>query len=273
MLINNYGGIVMKKVYKVVFATFVLFSAFLGGLNSIFAEEEKVIHVGGDADTPGWIQMSEKGEPEGFDYDIWMEIGKRTGYEIDYQIMDWDGLWASLEANKLDCVANQVAMTDERKEKFIFTEPYAYNPYVLMCAEDNEKLQTVDDIESGMTIASQPHSSDEALVAAIEKKYDVKLEQKFYDGMTAQEIALGRIDLWPRAETAAIVTVNEIDNVKILGKFGEIEINGYPFAKNERGEELASVVNKALEEMREDGTLKELSEKWFNVDITQEPEE
>ena len=263
----------MKKMSKLFMALCAAVLVLALGANFVSADEEKIFHVGGDAATPGWIQLNDKGEPEGFDYDVWMEIGKRSGYEVDYQIMDWDGLWASLDAGKLDSVANQVAMTKEREEKFVFTKPYAYNPYVLMCADDNEELQSMDDIKSGMTIASEPHSSDEVLVEAINKKYNVELEQKFFDGMTVQELALGRVDLWPRAETGALLTVEEVDNVRVLGKFGEIEINGYPFAKNERGEELAKVADKALEEMRADGTLKELSEKWFNVDITEEPAE
>ena len=52
--------------------------------------DDKVIRVGCEATTPGWIQTGDDGSLEGYDFDVWQEIGKRTGYEIDYQVMDWD---------------------------------------------------------------------------------------------------------------------------------------------------------------------------------------
>ncbi len=74
-----------------------------------------------------------------------------------------------------------------------------------------------------------------------------------------------------RAETSCNTTVKEVDNLKILGKTNILETNAYPFAKTERGEELAKAVSGALDEMRSDGTLKELSEKWFGIDISEKP--
>ena len=84
-------------------------------------------------------------------------------------------------------------------------------------------------------------------------------------------MALGRCDLWPRAETSCNLTVKEVDNLKILGKTNILETKAYPFAKNDRGEELNKVVSKAIKEMKEDGTLKELSEKWLSMDISEKP--
>lgn len=54
--------------------------------------DKKVITVGCEATTPGWIQTDEKGKLSGYDYDVWQEIGKRIGYEIDYKVMEWDSL-------------------------------------------------------------------------------------------------------------------------------------------------------------------------------------
>ena len=234
--------------------------------------EEKVIRVGCEATTPGWIQTNEAGELEGYEYDIWMEIGERTGYEIDYQIMEWDSLWTMMESDRLDTVGEQVSITDERKEKYVFSDPYAYNYYCLLAAADNDALQSMDDLASGMTICCETNTSDEIILAAVNETYGIELEPMYYDGMSVQDVALGRCDLWPRAETSCITTVAEVDNLKILGRTSTIEENGYPFMQTERGEELAKVVTGALEEMREDGTLAELAMKWFELDITVKPE-
>ena len=245
-----------------------------GGQNteSSAAAEEKVIRIGCEATTPGWIQTDENGNLSGYDYDVWMEIGKRTGYKIEYQIMEWDGMWAMLNDERLDTVGEQISATDERREAYCLSEPYAYNIYSLLSRVDNEELQSMDDLKDGMTISCETNTSDELIVEAIEKEYGVKLEPVYYDGMSVQEVALGRCDLWPRAKTSCITTLEEVDNLKILGDTNVLETNVYPFPKTERGEELCSVVSEAIKEMHEDGTLKKLSEKWFDMDISVQPE-
>lgn len=237
------------------------------------SEEEKVIRVGCEATTPGWIQTGEDGSLEGYDYDVWQEIGERTGYEIDYQILDWDAMWSMMEADRLDTVGEQISVTEAREEKYVFSEPYAYNIYCLLAAKDNEELQSMEDLKTGMTISCETNTSDEIIVEAINKEYGIELKPMYYDGMSVQDVALGRCDLWPRAETSCVTTVAAVDNLKILGRTNVLETNAYPFMKNERGEMLAEVVSKAIQEMREDGTLKELSEKWFDTDISEKPDD
>ena len=243
-----------------------------GGEDKEAASDEKVISVGCEATTPGWIQSADNGELTGYDYDVWQEIGKRTGYKIEYKVMEWDGMWSMLDQGRLDSVGEQISMSPERKEKYNFSEPYAYNVYCLLSAKDNEELQTMDDLKTGMTISCETNTSDENIVNAIDKQFGIELKKTYYDGMSVQDVALGRCDLWPRAETSCITTVKEVDNLKILGKTDILEVNAYPFAKTERGEELSKVVSEAIKEMHEDGTLKKLSEKWFNTDISERPE-
>lgn len=236
------------------------------------AEGEKVFRVGCEATTPGWAQTDEDGNISGYDYEVWQEIGKRTGYKVDYQISEWDSLWSLMETDRLDTVGEQVSITPDREEVYVFTEPYAYNIYCLLTAADND-LQSMDDLKTGLTIACETNTSDEIVLDAINEAYGIELEPTYYDGMSVQDVALGRCDLWPRAETSCITTVEQVDNLKILGKTNIVETNAYPFLKNEHGEELAAAASEAIKEMKEDGTLKELSEKWFGVDITAPPAE
>ena len=234
--------------------------------------EEKIIKVGCEATTPGWIEVDDEGNLQGYDYDVWQEIGKRTGYKIDYQVLDWDGLWPMIEDGRLDTVGEQISMTKERQEKYIFSTPYAYNIYCLLAAKDNENLQSMEDIKTGMTLSCETNSSDEVILEAVNKEYGVELEPMYYDGMSVQDVALGRCDLWPRAETSCLITIKEVENLKILGRTNVLETNAYPFAKSQRGEELSTLVSKTLEEMKKDGTLAKLSNKWFEMDVTQKPE-
>ncbi len=188
--------------------------------------DKKVITVGCEATTPGWIQTDEKGKLSGYDYDVWQEIGKRIGYEIDYKVMEWDSLWVMLADNRLDSVGEQISYNSEREEKYNLSEPYAYNLYSLLCAKDNEALQSMNDLKSGMTISCETNTSDELIVNAINEQYNTNV----------------------------------------------VESNVYPFAKTDRGEKLCKLTSDAIKEMKEDGTLKELSEKWFDTDVTVKPE-
>ena len=233
--------------------------------------KEKTITVGCETTTPGWIQASENGDLAGYDYDVWQEIGKRTGYKIKYKVMEWDGMWSMLDQGRIDSVGEQISISPERKEKYDFSEPYAYNVYCLLAAKNNKELKTMKDLKSGMTISCETNTSDENIVNAIDKEYNVKLKKTYYDGMSVQDVALGRCDLWPRAETSCIATIKEINDLKILGKTDILEINAYPFAKTKRGEKLSKEVSEAIKDMHKDGTLKKISEKWFGTDISERP--
>ena len=242
-----------------------------GSTNTGSGDAEKVIKVGMDGQTPGWTQTDKEGKIDGFEHDMWEEIGKRTGYKIEYTVMDFESIWPMIESDRLDVIANQVTLTEERKQKYEYTSPYAFNVYCLIARNDNENLTKIEDIKDGMTISCETNSSDEKIVEALNNKYNVKLKPVFFEGMSVQEVALGRCDLWPRAETSAMITIKEVDNLKILGKTPVLESDAYFFNKTERGKMLRETVDKALEEMRNDGTIKKLSEKWFNVDVSVKP--
>lgn len=233
---------------------------------------DRVITVGCEATTPGWVQTDENGKLSGYDYDVWQEIGRRIGYQIDYKVMEWNSLWLMLGDGRLDSVGEQISYNAERSEKYELSEPYAYNIYSLLCAKDNEKLKSMEDLKSGMTISCETNTSDGLIVAAIDKEFGIELKPMYYSGMSVQDVALGRCDLWPRAYTSCVNTVKEVDNLRILGNTNVVETNVFPFSRTERGEKLCELVSGALREMKEDGSLKKISEKWFDMDISIKPE-
>lgn len=266
----------MKKLAYLLCVVFIM-SLLVSGCGSSETKteensEEKVITIGCEATTPGWITQDDSGDLQGFEYDMWQEIGKRTGYKVEFKVMDWDGMWSQFDDGRLTTVAEQISETPERAKKYNLSTPYAYNRYCLLSRADNEDLKTMDDIKDGMTISCESNTSDELVVSALEEAYGFKLERTYYDGMSVTDVAMGRCDLWPRAETSCNITVEEVDNLKILGKTDILETNVYPFANDDEGKALCDEVSKAIEEMREDGTIAKLSEKWFKQDISSQPE-
>ncbi|NLV77064.1 MAG: transporter substrate-binding domain-containing protein, partial [Tissierellia bacterium] len=114
----------------------------------------------------------------------------------------------------------------------------------------------------------------EATLRQINEEYDLGLDIVTYDGVSIEEeLMIGRIDaLWQgEIKTKTVIEENDLA-IRQLNEKLTYEINAYPFRKDEEGEKLAKEVTEAIKSMREDGTLKKLSEKWFNIDTTQ-PEE
>ncbi len=172
----------------------------------------------------------------------------------------------------IDTVAHQMSITPEREEKYYFSEPYAYSYYDLFVAEDSN-YKTKEDLR-GKKVGCWLGGNGEATLRQINEEYDLGLDIVTYDGVSIEEeLMIGRIDaLWQgEIKTKTVIEENDLA-IRQLNEKLTYEINAYPFRKDEEGEKLAKEVTEAIKSMREDGTLKKLSEKWFNIDTTQ-PEE
>ena len=231
-------------------------------------EEVKVIRVGMDGETPGFSSLDENGEMVGLDVDIWKEIGKRTGYEIQFERMEFSSLFSLLDDGRLDTVANEISVTEERQKSYNFSDPAYFDRITFLSRADTE-ISDPKDLD-GMSIGVEPASSDVEIVDAVDASLGITLNRVYYDGFSIQDVVLGRIDMWIKGETGALQVIEEMgsDKLNILYTTDVVFDCAYPFAKTEKGQELMELTNKALSEMREDGTLKALSEKHFGIDIT-----
>ncbi|MEG2246791.1 transporter substrate-binding domain-containing protein [Clostridium sp.] len=230
---------------------------------------EKLI-VGVSTEYSPWC-FKENDENKGFEVDVWKEIGKRTGYDIEFQTAKFSGLVGMLDAEKIDTVAHQMSTTEERREKYDFTETYAYSKYKFIVPKDS-KISKIEDVK-GMKVGCVLGGNGEKTIKDLNKKYDLGLDIVTYDGVPMeQDVADGRIDVAWLSEVKAKTTIE-------LGKLplkiadidtGVYEINQYPFRKEEKSKERIEKVNKAITEMHEDGTFTKLSEEWFGLDTTKE---
>ncbi len=269
----------MKKIKRLCLAALaiaVMAASFTGcgsknGGNSSSEPEETgrrvvTIATGGDY-YPYTFMENEK--LVGFDIDLWTEIAKRCDFDIKWEIADMTGMFGMLDAGKVDFGARQITVTNVRKEKYDFTDVYAYNPYRLVVAESNNDIQTLEDLY-GKKIAYNPVSaSGEFLDREDPEK---KIERvSLQGGNTFQEIELGRIDA-----SCANATIFEAQRekggykVKQVGDVIYYEQNAYPCLKNTGKEELLKEINAAMAEIREEGVLKEISMKWVGKDVTVE---
>lgn len=280
----------MKKLFALILAAAMLFSLTAcstaetettaaadttSAADTTAAENEdtgdKVIKVATSGDYLGFTVYDETTkEWSGFEIDMWNEIASRIGYEVEFVQEDVATAFGDLEIGKVDTVAKQISITPARQEKYDFTQPYFFSPYSLMVRGDNTEITTWADME-GKTIGLADGSAMNEYVAKLDP--DNKVNKTTYESFASipQEVVLGRVDAMPYAYLLIpyLLESNPEWDLKAVDTENPIyvEVNGYPFARTDRGAELLELVDNALTEIIEDGTHKELSEKWFDYDV------
>jgi len=203
---------------------------------------------------------------QGFEVDLWDEIGQRNNIKVDYVTANFSGLFGLLETGRIDTISNQITITDARKAKYLFSDPYVIDGVQITVRKGNDSIKSLKDLE-GKTVAVNLGSNFEQVLRAYDK--DNKINIKTYDTGIEQDVALGRSDafIMDRISTLALIKNSNLP-LQLAGEPFEVIENAWPFVNNARGEELRKIANKTLAEMRADGTLAKISQKWFDADIT-----
>ena len=235
------------------------------------AEEAKTtdggtLIVGFDQDFPPMGFVGDDGENTGFDLEQAQEDAKRLGLEYKAQPIAWDSKDMELESGNIDCIWNGFTMTG-REDDYTWTEPYMANQQVFVVANDSDINSQAD--LAGKIVEVQADSSAEAAL-----KEAPELTATFKELLTTADYNTAFMDLEQGAVDAiamdVIVAGYQIQqrnaDFKILDDSLSEEEYGVGFKKGNT--ELRDKVQSTLEEMAEDGTLQEVSEKWFSKDVT-----
>jgi putative amino-acid transport system substrate-binding protein len=205
-------------------------------------------------------------ELQGFEVDFMTEIAARTGDEVDFETMSFSGLIGALEAGRIDTVANQITITPEREAKFVFSQPYVYDGAQVVTRAGNDEITGVESLK-GRTVAVNLGSNFEQLLRAL--PYADEITIKTYDSNIEQDTALGRVDAFvmDRVSSAQVIAESPLPLQLAGPSFAEIQ-NALPFRDDEAGRALRDRIDAAITEMKADGTLKAISEKWLAADVT-----
>lgn len=230
-------------------------------------EAKQKVVVGTSASYKPWAYQ-ESDEVKGFEIDVWNEIAKRNNYDLEFKLGKFSGLVGMLDANEIDTVAHQMSITPERLEKYNFSNPYAYSYYDLFVSNDSS-YEKKEDLK-GQKVGCWLGGNGEATLRNINDEYNLGFDIVTFDGASIEEeLEIGRLAALWQGEIKTKTTIKENDlNIRQLNEKLVYETNAYPFRKDSDGEKLSNEVSKALDSMREDGTLEELSKKWFEVDTT-----
>ncbi|MDM8297655.1 amino acid ABC transporter substrate-binding protein, partial [Enterocloster aldenensis] len=222
--------------------------------------------VGFDQDFPPMGFIGNDGEFTGFDLELAQEVAKRLGLEYKPQPIAWDAKDMELEAGNIDCIWNGFTMTG-REDDYAWTEAYMANTQVFVVAKDSGIASQAD--LAGKVVECQVDSSAEAALKEVPD-----LTATFKDLLTTADYNTAFMDLEQGAVDAiamdVIVAGYQIQqrnaDFVILDDSLSAEEYGVGFKKDNT--ELRDKVQKTLEEMAADGTLKGISEKWFGEDVT-----
>lgn len=199
----------------------------------------------------------------GFDVDLGQEIGKKLEVKTEIKTNDWSGIILSLKSKKYDMILSTMSITDERKKEINFSEPYIVGGQKLVVKKDEKNIKSEKDLK-GKIIGCQMGTTGEVSASKIE---GIK-ELKKYDGVTQafSDLAVGRID--------AVIADGQVAGYYLKKRSGDLilldtkltsEPVGIGFRKEDT--DLRDKVQKALDDLKKEGTLSKLSEKWFGYDI------
>ncbi len=208
----------------------------------------------------------ENGDLVGFDVEVAAVIARHLGVEVEYVETEWDSIFAALDSGKIDTVVNEVGYTEERAEKYDFSDPYAFSRRCILVRGDNTDIHSFEDLK-GHTAANEASS----LFGQMAQEYGADLVAVKAMANSISEVLDGRADCTLNFETAFNDYMKEHPeaDVKIVA-YADPEPSSYiPVLKGNT--ELLDAINEAIDEAQASGELAEISKKYFNgVDITEE---
>ena len=212
--------------------------------------------------------LDENEQPAGFVVDVWNEIGARTGYQVDIQYMDGaDAQYGAIDAGKIDVLGIQVAITPAIEDKYNFTIPYSYNEIRMVCLKD-KPYESLEDL-AGKKICIAPGKLSEFFNNYNEANPDKQIELVFTEGNIYEELDLGRFEAFPMTIMSfeQRERSGQAENYKMFGDPVITEENVFPISKSIPVDVLEQI-NAAIQEMLDDGTMVEISQKWYQRDVT-----
>ncbi|WLS03339.1 amino acid ABC transporter substrate-binding protein [Shinella oryzae] len=203
------------------------------------------------------------GKLVGFDVEIGEAIAKKLGVKAEFLEGKWDGLIAGLDANRYDAVINQVGITEARKQKYDFSKPYIASKAVLIVRGDDDSIKGFADLKGKKSAQSLTSNFG-----------------KIAEGAGAELVGTDGFDqsiqlvLTGRADATINDSLSFLDfkkhkpdaNVKVVAEQADADYSGVIIRKGEP--ELLEAINKALADIKADGTYKTISDKYFGQDVS-----
>lgn len=211
-----------------------------------------------------WTFHDEDDELTGFDIEVARAVAAELGAEASFAEGEWDSLLAGLDSGRFDTMANGVSVTPDREEQYDFTEPYAYNRIVVITMEDSD-IASMEDLDGRQTANTLGSS-----YAALAESHGATNTGVDDFNQTIELLEQGRIDATLNDEVVFQDYMNAHPDapLKVAAVNDEPTRVAFPLRKGDETASLREAMNGAIEVLRADGTLADLSIEFFGIDIT-----
>jgi len=256
----------MKKILIAIAVIALVFAA-----GTVQAKDWKIVRIGVEGAYPPFSYTTADGKLEGFDIDIARALVKAMGAEIKLVPQDWDGIIPALMARKYDGIIASMSITEERKKKVAFTNKYYNTPAKFVCKKGTVKEFTKETLR-GKTVGVQRATTHDSYLTDNYGK-DVKIKRYATQDDAYLDMAAGRLDFL-LADSVALsdgfLKKPEGKDFEFVGPdmtdvrwFGE----GVGVACRKKDKDLVEMFNKAIDQIRADGTYKKIQDKYFNFNV------
>ena len=261
----------MKKIVCVMMALVMMLAA----MTVAVAEEEKdllariqergTIIIATEGTWAPWTYHDENDVLVGFDVEVAQKIAEKLGVKATFEEVAWDGIFAGLDSKRYDIAANGVEITEERGQKYDFTDPYAYIRTAIIVRGDNDKINSFEDLK-GMTTANTL-ASTYALMAESYGANPIGVDDL---NQTIELLLAGRVDATLNAEVSLydFLKVHPDANIKMAALSADASLVSIPVRKGDDTATLLAAINQAIAELHAEGVISEISIKYFGSDIT-----
>jgi ABC-type amino acid transport substrate-binding protein len=260
----------MKKRFWIIITAVLLLTAAITGCGGAKKEGttgeggKVVLKMGTDAQFPPFEKQEGNGEITGFDVDILKAVAKAGGFEVQLKHTGWDPLFEGIDRGKLDAGISAITITEERKKKYDFTEPY-FDAKQLILVPANSQVKTLKDL-AGKKIGVQSATTGEAVVQ--------DAFGKTYEGIKGYDDIAGAINDLQNGRLDAVVVDNAVvtEYIKKLGsdKFKLVEDPSikpeqYGMMVKKGNKKVLDLLNSGLKKIKEDGTYDKIYNQYFGT--------
>lgn len=240
------------------------------------AAPEKTYVIGTAGTVPKWSESSDQGGVQGFDIDVFNEIARRNHWKIEWRVAEPQALWGMLDNDQILTIASDTTKNAQREQKYNFSDNYAYGGYLFMTKPDYPAQD--DGILSfkNKKVAVESNTNMRLALEQQAEEKDVPIDYLYLDNQAAalMAVANGQADAAYVSRSAGYIAIQSL-KMNLAAHDAKFRHNPicYAFKKTGEADQAREKVNEALNSMRQDGTLKQLSEKWFGTDFTYLPDE
>jgi L-cystine-binding protein tcyA len=225
--------------------------------------KEGILTIATEGTYAPFSYYDDKNELKGYDIDIAREVAKKLNLKIEFLTAPWDAMLAAFDAGKADAVFNQVSVTDERKKKYDYAQPYTVVHGAIITHKDNDDIKSFDDLKGKKNADSA--TSNWAKVAASYGAQNVTVDS-FSKSM--ELLVSKRVDTVVRDNIVFYDFIKQRPGapVKIAAKGSDTDYTAPIVQKGNT--ELADQISKAIEELKNEGKLAEISIRYFGKDVS-----